>query len=85
LVALSFTEGTIAVNVTVAGLPLVIALPFTVAVIPTFPAVVLVNDIIAFPFESVVTVVLPIKVPAPLAIVKTTVAPLTGLPLASVI
>jgi hypothetical protein len=59
-------------NTTTAGLPFVILLPPTVAVIPTLPATVLVSVITAFPFASVVTVALPTIVPVPLAILKVT-------------
>jgi hypothetical protein len=61
-----------ATNTTVAGLPLGMFAPFTVAVIPTLPATVLVNVMIALPFASVVTVALPTIAPAPLAIANVT-------------
>src|ERR1017187_7746354 len=73
-----------ATNTTVAGLPFVILLPPTVAVIPTFPATVLVKVITAFPFASVVTLLKPTKLPTPLAMVKVTAKLAIGLPKPSV-
>src|ERR1017187_9334451 len=80
-----YVLGIPATNTTVAGLPFVILLPPTVAVIPTFPATVLVKVITALPKASVVTVALPTIVPVPLAIANTTDWFATGFPLASVI
>src|ERR1019366_3216991 len=73
-----------ATNTTIAGLPFVILLPPTVAVIPTLPATVLVKGIAAFPFASVVTLLKPTKLPTPLAMVKITAKLAIGLPKTSV-
>ena len=72
--------GAPATNSTVAGLPVVIEAPPTVAVMPTEPATVLVREIVAIPLEFVVTVLDPTKVPLPLEIVNVTVAFGTALP-----
>src|SRR5450631_365218 len=72
-------------NTTIAGLPFVILLPPTVAVIPTLPATVLVKVITALPKASVVTVALPTIVAVPLAIANTTDWFATVLPKASLI
>ena len=79
------TEATPATNVTTAGLPLIILLPFTVAPIPTLPATRLVSVMIALPLPLVLTLVLPTIVPVPLSMLKITVWLETGLPLASTI
>jgi hypothetical protein len=73
-----------ATNTTVAGLPLGMLAPMTVAVSPTLPATVLVSVITAFPFASVVTVALPTIAPVPLAIANVTDWLATGFPFASV-
>ena len=73
-----------AANKTIAGLPKLIWLPPTVAVISTLPATVLVKVMVATPLALVVRVAPPTIVPVPLAMAKVTEALGTGLPLASV-
>jgi hypothetical protein len=72
-VVLTITLGGPDINVTIAGLPFVIAFPLMLAPILTLPATALVNVIVASPFALVVAVALPTIVPVPLKIANVTV------------